>query len=137
MHCIHCGQSISENDVFCSYCGTRIQPEAYYCANCGKEILHENAVCLHCGYHNEANHRTYKVKSKIVAGVLGIVFGGWGIHNFYLGYSSKGIIQLMCTFLGIWTFGISSTISVLWGLVEGIMILTGHIDKDGNDLYIK
>jgi TM2 domain-containing membrane protein YozV len=61
-------------------------------------------------------------KSKIAAGLLGIFLGGLGIHRFYLGYTTIGIIQLVLTvFLGIFTFGLVG----LWGFIEGIMILAG------------
>ena len=61
-------------------------------------------------------------KSKIAAGLLGIFLGGLGIHRFYLGYTTIGVIQLVLTVvLGIFTFGLVG----LWGLVEGIMILAG------------
>jgi len=55
-------------------------------------------------------------KSRIVAGILGILLGGLGIHNFYLGYNKKAVIQIIVTFV---TCGIGS----IWGLVEGILIL--------------
>lgn len=55
-------------------------------------------------------------KSRIVAGILGILLGGLGIHNFYLGYTNKAIIQIVVT---VFTCGIGS----IWGLVEGILIL--------------
>lgn len=61
-------------------------------------------------------------KSKIAAGLLGIFLGGLGIHRFYLGYTTIGIIQLVLTvLLGVFTFGLVG----LWGVVEGIMILAG------------
>ena len=68
-------------------------------------------------------------RSKIVAGLLGIFLGGFGIHNFYLGYTNKGAIQIAVT---IFTCGIGS----LWGFIEGILILVGNIntDADGNPL---
>ena len=137
MRCYHCGEDVNENDVFCKYCGTRIKHVTYYCANCGKEIQSIDSLCLHCGYQNRDQRQRYSVKSRIVAGILGIFVGGLGIHNFYLGYSSKGFIQLLCTFLGPLTLGISSLVAGIWGFVEGIMILAGYIKKDGNDLYIK
>jgi len=68
----------------------------------------------------------YQHKSKILAGLLGIFLGWLGIHNFYLGYTNKGVIQLI---LGICSCG---SISGPWGLIEGIMILAGSINVDGN-----
>lgn len=62
-------------------------------------------------------------KSKITAGVLGILLGGLGVHRFYLGYTGIGIAQIVVT---IFTLGIGS----LWGFIEGILILTGSINKD-------
>lgn len=58
-------------------------------------------------------------KSKMAAGLLGIFLGGWGIHNFYLGNTNKGIIQIIVTIV---TCGAGA----LWGLIEGILILTAQ-----------
>lgn len=62
-------------------------------------------------------------KQKMVAGILGILLGGWGAHSFYLGNTKKGIIQLVVSIV---TCGIGG----LWGLIEGIQILTGSIKTD-------
>ena len=59
-------------------------------------------------------------KSKIAAGLLGIFVGGLGIHRFYLGYTSIGLIQLVLTIL---TCGVAH----MWGFVEGILILCGSV----------
>ena len=67
------------------------------------------------------------LKSKMVAGLLGIFLGGFGVHNFYLGNTNKGIIQIVVTIL---TCGIGG----IWGLIEGIMILTGSIKTDAYGL---
>ena len=62
-------------------------------------------------------------KSKMVAGILGLLLGGWGIHRFYLGYTGIGIIQIFVT---LFTCGIGA----IWGVIEGIMILVGSMDRD-------
>ncbi len=54
---------------------------------------------------------------KVVAGILAILLGWLGIHKFYLGYTTPGIIQLV---LGICTGGLAGII----GLIEGIIYLT-------------
>jgi TM2 domain-containing membrane protein YozV len=54
---------------------------------------------------------------KVVAGILGILLGGFGVHKFFLGYTTPGIIQIVVTFV---TCGAGSII----GLIEGIIYLT-------------
>ncbi|QSW91492.1 MULTISPECIES: TM2 domain-containing protein [Flavobacterium] len=54
---------------------------------------------------------------KVVAGILGIVLGGFGIHKFILGYTQEGIIQIILTIV---TCGAASLI----GFIEGIIYLT-------------
>lgn len=65
---------------------------------------------------------------RILAGIMGILFGSFGVHNFIYGYTTKGIIQvLMSTILAIFTCGLSAIAAYIWGLVEGILILTDQI----------
>jgi len=54
-------------------------------------------------------------EKKIVAGILGILLGGLGIHKFYLGYIKEGIIQLLLSLV---------CIGGIIGLIEGIIYLT-------------
>ncbi len=61
----------------------------------------------------------WQPKQKMVAGILGILLGGWGVHSFYLGNTKKGVIQLVVSIV---TCGIGG----LWGLIEGILILMGN-----------
>lgn len=65
----------------------------------------------------------------MTAGLLGIFLGGLGIHNFYLGYTGKAIAQIALSL----SFGAGA----IWGLIEGIMILTGTINKDANGVPLK
>lgn len=76
----------------------------------------------------------YEQKSKLAAGLMGIFLGALGVHNFYLGKKKYAIIQLLLTLL---TCGMGAAISGTWGLIEGIMILTGSINKDGNGYPLK
>ncbi len=68
--------------------------------------------------------------SRLTAGLLGIFLGAFGVHRFYLGYTSIGVLQILVT---IATFGIGG----LWGFIEGILILSGSAiktDADGRPL---
>ena len=112
---------------------------AKYCSNCGSELKENADICLKCGkIINNANYsqnmpKDPNAKSKVVAGILGILLGSLGVHNFYLGYTSKAIAQLLISVLSCF---ILSPISAIWGLIEGVMILAGNInvDADGRKL---
>ncbi|MBF6351688.1 MULTISPECIES: TM2 domain-containing protein [Nocardia] len=68
-------------------------------------------------------------KQKMVAGLLQIFFGYLGIGRFYLGDTGVGIGQIAAS---IFTCGIAGSI---WGLIDGIMILTGKVtDTHGRPL---
>ncbi len=111
-----------------------------YCKNCGKE-MEENAVfCGNCGAKQQDDIPVFEGKvenpgkSKIAAGILGILLGGLGIHNFYLGFTGKALAQLLISVL---SCGALSFASCVWGLVEGILILTGSINCDANGVPLK
>ena len=66
-------------------------------------------------------------KDKTTAGILGILLGGFGVHQFYLGSVGTGVILIVATLV---TCGIGAIL----GLVEGILILTMS-DEDFNKRY--
>ena len=102
---------------------------AKFCSNCGNQVAEGQDVCLNCGKNLNQNNsfKDPNAKSKLAAGLLGIFLGTLGVHNFYLGYNSKGLTQLLISVL---SCGILSVVSGIWGLVEGIQILTGTINVD-------
>lgn len=116
---------------FCTNCGQSLEDNASFCINCGKEVNFSKKVDENTKVSNTNSNSNSK--SKIAAGLLGIFLGSFGVHNFYLGYTSKAIAQLLITIL---SCGTLSFISGIWGLVEGIMILTGsiNVDASGNTL---
>lgn len=74
---------------------------------------------------------------KMVAGILGILLGGFGVHKFYLGYTTEGAIMLAVWVVGIiFTCGILSLVVNVVGIIEGIMYLT-KTDEDFVRTYIQ
>ena len=71
-------------------------------------------------------------KSKVVAGILGILVGSLGIHKFYLGYKKEGLIMLLVTIL---TCGFGGAVMAVIGLIEGIMYITKS-DEEFKATYI-
>ena len=119
---------------------------AIYCPRCNAQNADTAQVCYACqsplasaagGYQPvqqaygapPATQQIPGAEKKVIAGILGIVAGGFGIHKFILGYTTEGIIQIALTFI---TCGIGSII----GLVEGIIYLTKS-DEDFVRTYIQ
>ena len=120
---------------------------AVYCTKCGAQNEDYLQTCAHCqaplpqigGYQpiqpppayggGVPDWKQQGADKKIVAGLLGVLAGGFGIHKFILGYTTEGIIQIVITFV---TCGVGSII----GLIEGIIYLTKS-DEDFVRTYIQ
>ncbi|AKG53644.1 hypothetical protein DGWBC_0981 [Dehalogenimonas sp. WBC-2] len=61
---------------------------------------------------------------------MGIFLGGFGVHRFYLGYTGIGIAQIAVTII---TFGFGA----IWGFIEGILILTGSLNRDARGMPLR
>lgn len=68
-------------------------------------------------------------KSKITAGLLAIFLGPFGIHKFYLGYTTEGVIMLLVTLL---TAGFCAAVIEVIAIIEGVLYLT----KTDEDFYV-
>lgn len=135
MYCKQCGKEMPDDAMFCKNCGVSKGVGNSYCPYCGAETPVGCEVCPNCSAQlisPKTKNPVYSgAKSRIAAGILGILLGGLGIHNFYLGYTGKAVAQLL---LSVLSCGILSFASAIWGLVEGIMILTGSINTDANGI---
>ncbi len=95
-------------------------------------------MCGHCGASlRKVYVDTSNQKSKIAAGLFGIFLGTFGVHSFYLGYTTKGIIQVLLGTIGVVLCGMGPFAAAIWGLIEGILILTGSINVDANGIPLR
>jgi len=85
------------------------------------EIVDENGNTINQSNLNQESKR-------VIAGILGILFGALGIHKFVLGYTKEGIIMLV---LALITCG---SVPSLIGFIEGIIYLTKS-DEEFIDMY--
>ena len=122
MFCRNCGKQVADQAIVCVSCGCPPRNGTNFCVNCGTPTTPVAQICMHCGVGLPVAP-PFDAKSKLVAGLLGIFLGGLGIHRFYLGYIGIGIAQIAVTLV---TCGIGH----LWGFIEGILILTGDINRD-------
>lgn len=136
MYCRHCGKELNENADYCTSCGVSTNKGSSYCSFCGAETNKEADVCVKCGA--KLKKLNPEPKSKLAAGLLGIFLGSLGIHRFYLGYTTIGVVQLLLTVIvSFFTCGFSAIVASIWGFVEGILIICGTVittDADGNSL---
>lgn len=129
--CRNCGNQMDDIAAICVKCGVAKGNGNAFCPNCGQPTVPGAAVCTSCGIalNNTVEQKTSE-KSKMAAGLLGIFLGAWGIHNFYLGNTSRAVIQLVLTIV---TCGVAG----IWGFIEGILILCGNINTDANGNKLK
>lgn len=85
--------------------------------------------------NNESAVLPERHKSKLIAGLLGIFLGQFGIHWFYLGNNKLGLIQLILFIVGIplcfILIGFPILIGVrIWSFVDAIRIFTGSINNE-------
>ena len=100
--------------------------EVVYCTACAQEMSKEASACPKCGHPNSSKRPAYvsPPKSRIVAGVLGLLLGGLGIHKFYLNKAGLGLVYILFC----WTF-----IPAIIGAIEGIIYLV----QDDNTFALK
>lgn len=153
MFCKMCGKEIPEGKELCDECAaksanttstenTSNAETSQNTANYSSQTVNQNttnsnpqnATVIN---NNQANNNP-QAKSKLCAGLLGIFLGAFGVHNFYLGFTTKAVVQLLVSLVGgIITCGIATVAIQIWGLVEGIMILCGNVTTDANGVPLK
>lgn len=61
---------------------------------------------------------------KLIAGILAILLGAFGVHKFYLGYTVPGVIMLVVGLAGFLLCGFPTMAIGIVGIIEGILYLT-------------
>jgi TM2 domain-containing membrane protein YozV len=131
--------------VFCPKCGAQNDQYAQSCSHCqavlpsigGQQTAYQPQTDFQSAYqpsyepiqpptplYNQPAVLDWQregADKKIIAGILGILVGGFGIHKFILGYQKEGLIMLLVSVLSCFTL---SAIMHVIGIVEGIMYLT-------------
>ena len=132
MYCRNCGSEIDEKAAICVKCGFSNGTGEKFCSHCGSPVTNGAAVCMNCGFQIKESEPVVDLsnsKSKMTAGLLGIFLGGFGVHNFYLGYTGKAIAQIVLT--------LCCGVGAIWGFIEGILIFSGQINKDAKGVPLK
>lgn len=96
-----------------------------YCADCGALIRRTAAICPQCGAP-QADRMLRDRKNRGIAIILALLFGGLGIHKFYLGHIGWGIVYLLFC----WTF-VPSAVAFIEAIFYAVMGETAFHAKYG------
>ena len=135
---------MATNMVTCPKCSAQNSGFDSTCRNCGNMLPLGGGPVQQSQpqYPQTQGQQIPGADKKIVAGICGILLGGFGVHKFILGYQNEGFI-LLGVYLGaiVLTFvtcGIGFPLLLIpsvIGLIEGIMYLTKS-DEEFVQTYI-
>ena len=156
MICKKCGQVLGDGTKVCPICRT-VQDEKTVCHEIKHPNIEENVAqeekILQSDIEKKENGRVvsvslyeeeveqtstkqywegqypYEPRSRVLAGLLQIFLGGFGIGRFYLGYNKIALGQVFTMPI----FFIGS----IWGLIDGILILCGQVTEDANGVPLE
>ncbi len=114
------------------------------CPNCKTQNINAGGRCSNCGTNmpvapmpmQQVNApKPVGSDKKLLAGLLGIFLGGFGVHKFVLGYTTEGIIMVSIYVVGLFMCGIPALVIAIVGIVEGVIYLTKS-DEEFYQTYI-
>ncbi len=103
----------------------RLRPR--FCPKCGHELLSVGDYCSQCGLPIPPDERLYdepdaSPRSRLVALLLCVFLGYFGVHRFYVGKIATGVLWLLTGGL----FGIGYIVDIV------VIALGNFSDVDGN-----
>ncbi len=148
--CKICGKAMEDNYNVCPYCGKAVnfaeeneqnaQPSAaeQHTYQQNYQAPHVTAEPVNNAEPPEYTPAPKPQRSAYIAAILAVFLGAFGVHNFYLDRKKKALTQLLISVVGaVFTFGVATIAIEVWAVVEGVKILKGEINTDGNGEMIK
>lgn len=80
-------------------------------------------------YHSTPSQHHPDAKDRVAYVLLAVFLGGIGIHNFFAGYTSRAVAQLLICLL---TCGIGGIVTSIWAIVEACTVT-----QDANGVRFK
>lgn len=147
MRCKNCHEKLTRLDKdICPFCGTLKPLE-------GQEDVTEDMTKAFDSLNLKEEYHEVKAKSRLVAAILAMTLGVFGVHAFYLGKMKRGLINLIvsiCFIAGIGSIlffsgALKNALAFLipYFFLEIIMIVVGVIilkkrdEVDGNGEFLK
>ena len=130
MYCTNCGEQMNDIQDVCLKCGVKKNTTHQYCHHCGEMLSPGAQFCLNCGVGVQKSSGGLDGEiggqNKLMIILLCAFLGGFGVHNFVLGETKKGIFKIVMSFC----FGIS----VFFWIYDLIKLCTDKYDIDPNAL---
>lgn len=129
--------------MFCPNCGSRVAPGSLNCATCGTKVANDmpppppppppggsqQQPLAPVSYGQPLAPTGLSPRSKVVAGLLQIFLGAFGVGRFYTGHTTIAILQIVVTW-------VTCGVGVLWPFIDGILMLLGRVtDAEGRPLH--
>ena len=123
MYCKNCGAQLQPGNPTCLTCGANVGDGNAYCSNCGNAVNPGAVACTNCGFavntQATAQNTNYlNGQDKVVMILLCLFLGGWGVHNFIMGETKKGIFRVVMTFC--------CAIGYIFAIIDLIKIAMGN-----------
>lgn len=132
IYCPQCGQAMRiapehvRMTVACPHCQHQLEPWRFTETMPGRATPSPPPTAPPIYADPMQGPGVYSWRNRWVAGALGVLLGGFGVHRFYLGFTGIGFAQIAATVL---TLGI---VGPIWGFIEGILCFCGAMrDVDG------
>ena len=110
--------------MYCQSCGKEYTGNAKYCQSCGMLLMNKPVYSSSPQVTQMNTPKTTPQRELIVALILSIFFGNFGVDRFYLGYVGLGLLKML-------TFGGCG----IWWLIDIILIATRKVtDSSGMPL---
>lgn len=124
--------------MFCKSCGAEVSPDCVRCSQCGNNPHIESGIKIE--RESVVYQAEPKKKSRILAGVLQIVFPFFALGRFYLGNHYIAIFQIFLSF--VFQYRIPFTmifipVGVIVPIIDGFRILTKKVTYDAYGRELK